>query len=95
MSEANTGDGSDGEGEPEEKVGILREMGSGFTFIWQDRNLMMIAILVCAQTIVAGATVVLGVVLAYGINRSKGRTRAEKNRTDQATLKNYREEDGH
>ena len=40
------------------------------------------------------AILVLGIVLAYGINRSKGRTRAEKNRTDQATLKNYREEDG-
>ena len=64
------GDGSDGEGEPEEKVGILREMGSGFTFIWQDRNLMMIAILVCAQTIVAGATVVLGVVLAVEVLES-------------------------
>jgi hypothetical protein len=34
------------------------------------------------------AIIVLGIVLAYGINRSKGRTRTEKNRTDLRTLKN-------
>ena len=62
--------GPDGDGKPEEKVGILREMGGGFTFIWQDRNLMMIAILVCAQTIVAGATIVLGVVFAVDVLES-------------------------
>jgi len=64
------GPGQDGDGETEEKVGILREMGGGFTFIWRDRNLMMIAILVCAQTVVAGATIVLGVVFAVDVLES-------------------------
>ncbi len=64
------GEGHDTDGEPEEKVGVLREMGGGFTFIWRDRNLMMIAILVCAQTVVAGATIVLGVVFAVEVLES-------------------------
>ena len=64
------GPGQDGDGETEEKVGVLREMGGGFTFIWRDRNLMMIAILVCAQTVVAGATIVLGVVFAVEVLES-------------------------
>jgi MFS family permease len=64
----------DGDGEKEERVGLLREMGSGFTFIWRDRNLMMIAILVCAQTVVAGATIVLGVVFAVDVLESGPQT---------------------
>ena len=64
------GAGQDGDDEAEEKVGVLREMGGGFTFIWRDRNLMMIAILVCAQTVVAGATIVLGVVFAVEVLES-------------------------
>ena len=48
-------------------MGVLREMGGGFTLIWRDRDLLMVAILVCAQTIVAGATIVLGVVFAVDI----------------------------
>ncbi len=64
------GAGQDGDDELEEKVGVLREMGGGFTFIWRDRNLMMIAILVCAQTVVAGATIVLGVVFAVEVLES-------------------------
>jgi hypothetical protein len=39
------------------------------------------------------AIIILGIALAYGVMRSGQRTRAEKNLTDQATLKNYREED--
>jgi hypothetical protein len=39
------------------------------------------------------AIIVLGIALVYGIMRSRGRSRAEKNLTEQATLKNYREED--
>jgi MFS family permease len=64
------GAGKDGDGEPEVREGILREMGGGFTYIWRDRNLMMIAILVCAQTVVAGATIVLGVVFAVDVLES-------------------------
>jgi predicted MFS family arabinose efflux permease len=52
---------------PAEKVGILREMGCGFTFVWRDRDLLMVAVLTCAQTIVAGATIVLGVVFAVDV----------------------------
>ena len=59
-----------GDGEDEdagEKVGMLREMGGGFTHIAHDRDLLMVAILTCAQTVVAGATIVLGVVLAVDV----------------------------
>ena len=68
------GEGQDGDGEKEEREGLLREMGGGFTFIWRDRNLMMIAILVCAQTVVAGATIVLGVVFAVDVLESGPQT---------------------
>ena len=65
--EASDGDKADPGSEPGEKVGLLREMGGGFTFVWRDRDLLMVAILACAQTIVAGATIVLGIVLAVDI----------------------------
>jgi hypothetical protein len=39
------------------------------------------------------AIVILGITLAYAVIKSGKRSRAEKNLTDQATLKNYREED--
>jgi MFS family permease len=71
---ASPGEGQDGDGEREEREGLLREMGGGFTFIWRDRNLMMIAILVCAQTVVAGATIVLGVVFAVDVLESGPQT---------------------
>jgi MFS family permease len=60
--------GDDGGSEDaDEKVGMLREMGGGFTHIAHDRDLVMVAILTCAQTVVAGATIVLGVVLAVDV----------------------------
>ena len=70
----SSGAGQDSDGDDEEKVGVLREMGGGFAFIWRDRNLMMIAILVCAQTVVAGATIVLGVVFAVEVLESGPQT---------------------
>lgn len=39
------------------------------------------------------AIIVLGIALAYAVNRSGARSPAEKKRADEATLKNYREED--
>ncbi len=52
---------------PEEKVGAFAEMASGFQHIRRDRDLTMVAILVCAQTVVAGATIVFGVTFAVDI----------------------------
>ena len=46
---------------------MFREMAGGFTHIGRDRDLVMVAILVCAQTVVAGATIVFGVVFAVDI----------------------------
>jgi MFS family permease len=46
---------------------MLSEMAGGFRHIVRDRDLVMVAILVCTQTIVAGATAVYGVVLAVDI----------------------------
>lgn len=58
-AEADEGD------EPPE--GVFREMAGGFTHIARNRDLVMVAILVCTQTLVAGASVVFGVVFAVEI----------------------------
>jgi MFS family permease len=52
---------------PAAKVGVLREMGGGFTEIARNRDLLLIGTLLSAQTIVAGATIVLGVTWAVDI----------------------------
>src|SRR4051812_24393239 len=59
--------GGAGAAGPQEQEGMLAEMASGFRHIARDRDLVMVAILVCAQTVVAGATAVFGVVLAVDI----------------------------
>lgn len=64
---ARAGGGSDVDAPAE---GLLREMAGGFTHIAHDRNLVMVAILACTQTLVAGATVVFGVVFAVEILRT-------------------------
>ena len=61
------GDEEDDEGDEGPKEGMLAEMAGGFRHIARDRDLVMVAILVCTQTIVAGATAVFGVVLAVDI----------------------------
>ena len=61
------GDDPDDDGEPAAKEGMLAEMAGGFRHIAHDRDLIMVAILVCTQTVVAGATAVFGVVLAVDI----------------------------
>ena len=63
------GDPDDGEGQDDDapKEGMLAEMAGGFRHIARDRDLVMVAILVCTQTVVAGATAVFGVVLAVDI----------------------------
>ena len=58
-------DADEDEAGPQE--GMLSEMAGGFRHIARDRDLVMVAILVCTQTIVAGATAVFGVVLAVDI----------------------------
>lgn len=40
------------------------------------------------------AIIALGIALAYGVIRSGKRTPAEKKASDEATLRNYRDEDG-
>jgi len=61
------GDQEDDEEEAGPKEGMLAEMAGGFRHIARDRDLVMVAILVCTQTIVAGATAVFGVVIAVDI----------------------------
>jgi predicted MFS family arabinose efflux permease len=61
------GDEGDSADDDEPKEGMLSEMAGGFRHIVRDRDLVMVAILVCTQTIVAGATAVYGVVLAVDI----------------------------
>jgi MFS family permease len=55
---------TEGEGE---SGGVLKEIVGGFAHIRADRNLVMVALLTCTQTIVAGATVVLWVTFAVDI----------------------------
>ncbi|PKW25706.1 MFS transporter [Phycicoccus duodecadis] len=50
-----------------EQPRMLAQLAGGFTHIGHDRDLLMVAILVCTQTIVAGATIVFGVVFAVEI----------------------------
>ena len=59
----------DAETEPEDDggSGVLKEISGGFAHIRADRNLVMVAILTCTQTIVAGATIVLWVTFAVDI----------------------------
>lgn len=61
---------SDDDGDSAEDHRVLTEMAAGFTTIRSDRNLVMIAIIVSAQTIVAGAMLVFGVVLAVEVLRT-------------------------
>jgi len=61
------GDQEDDEEEAGPQEGMLAEMAGGFRHIARDRDLVMVAILVCTQTIVAGATAVFGVVIAVDI----------------------------
>jgi MFS family permease len=63
-SEAGHEDGSDEDAAP---TGLLRETAAGFRAVGGDRNILMVAWLLCAQTIVAGATAVFGVVIAVEI----------------------------
>lgn len=51
----------------QEQEGMLSEMAGGFVHIAKDRNLVMIAILTTAQTVVAGASVVFSVLFAVEI----------------------------
>ena len=50
-----------------EKVGLLREMGGGFTHIAHDRDLLMVGDLSAPRPSSPGATIVFGVVLAVDV----------------------------
>ena len=58
---------AEGDQDDEPAEGMFREMAGGFTHIARNRDLVMVAILVCTQTLVAGASVVFGVTFAVQI----------------------------
>ncbi|TPG12878.1 MFS transporter [Pedococcus bigeumensis] len=60
------GGGGAGDGD-DAKPGMLAEMAAGFSTIAKNRDLLMVAIIVCAQTVVAGATLVFTVIFAVDI----------------------------
>lgn len=66
-AEAEPAEEKDGAVAPEEKPGMLAEMAAGFTTIARDRDLRIVAAIVCLQTIVAGASAVFGVLLAVEV----------------------------
>jgi MFS family permease len=55
------------DGEAAEQEGMLREMSQGFVEVAHNATLRMVAILTCAQVVVAGASAVYGVVFAVEI----------------------------
>lgn len=65
-SEANSGD-VEGTDSSDGKPGMLAEMAAGFSTIAKNPDLLMVAIIVCAQTVVAGATLVFTVIFAVDI----------------------------
>lgn len=52
---------------PAGRPGMLAEMAAGFTTIARERDLRVVAAIVCLQTIVAGASAVFGVLLAVEV----------------------------
>jgi MFS family permease len=62
-SGASTDADPDGAPQP----GMLQEMAAGFTTIKSNRDLVMVLVLVCTQTIVAGASLVYAVIFAVDI----------------------------
>jgi predicted MFS family arabinose efflux permease len=59
--------GGSGPGGEEQSPGMLAEMAAGFTTIRASRDLTMVAVLVCAQTVVAGAMLVYTVIFAVDL----------------------------
>lgn len=62
---ASESDGSSEEAE--ERPGALTEMAAGFTTIFRDPSLRVVALIVSLQTIIAGASAVFGVLLAVEV----------------------------
>ncbi|HSV39763.1 MAG TPA: MFS transporter [Nocardioidaceae bacterium] len=60
-------DEADEDAEEEEKQGFLSEMLAGFSAIGRDRDLFLVAFIMAAQTLVAGASVVYAVTLAVEV----------------------------
>ncbi len=55
------------DGQEDAKEGMLREMSQGFVVVARSSTLRMVAILTCAQVVVAGASAVYAVVFAVDI----------------------------
>jgi len=60
-------DGSGADADAADQPGMLAEMAAGFTTIKANRDLVMVLVLVCTQTVVAGASLVYAVIFAVDI----------------------------
>ncbi len=60
-------DAASDEGEADASPGMLREMSQGFVVVARSSTLRMVAVLTCAQVLVAGASAVYAVVFAVDI----------------------------
>ncbi len=58
---------TEGDEDHEEKHGFVSETLAGFTTIARSRDLLLIAVIMSAQTLIAGGTAVFGVVLAIEV----------------------------
>ena len=62
-----SGEGPDARTDGADEPGMLAEMAAGFTTIKANRDLVMVLVLVCTQTVVAGASLVYAVIFAVDI----------------------------
>ena len=69
LSRLPAGGAKSAEKRPAERAHVLTEATAGFRVIAQDRSLLLIAVLYCVQTIVAGASVVFAVLIAVDVVR--------------------------
>jgi predicted MFS family arabinose efflux permease len=66
-SDSGSDDPSNGNAGGADQPGMLAEMAAGFTTIKANRDLVMVLVLVCTQTVVAGASLVYAVIFAVDI----------------------------
>jgi MFS family permease len=69
-ADATEDEEDEGSGEAQDRPGMLTEMAAGFTTIGRERDLRVVAAIMCLQTIVAGASAVFGVLLAVEVLES-------------------------
>ena len=69
LSGLPAGDRKPTDGGPAEASHLLADATAGFRIIGQDRRLLLVTVLCCGQTVIAGASTVFGVLIAVDVVR--------------------------